>query len=146
MVKANSDHDVPGTVQHIKQQVGGTARAVTDVAGTVVGDRMRSEITARSAQAAVETKAFAQAIREASQSFRQQGHETEASWADATAVRADRLAAYLANADVQTLTADGKKWSREVSDFARKEPLLVSAAAFTLGLLATRWLGTGADE
>jgi hypothetical protein len=146
MVESSTDPDAQGTVQQIKQQVGGTARVVTDAAGAVVGDRMRSEITARSAQAAVETKAFAQAIREASQSLRQQGHETEASWADATAARADRLAAYLANADVQTLTAEGKRWSREVGDFARKEPLLVSAAAFTLGLLATRWLGTGADE
>jgi hypothetical protein len=146
MVESSTDPDAQGTVQQIKQQVGGTARVVTDAAGAVVGDRMRSEITARSAQAAVETKAFAQAIREASQSLRQQGHEAEASWADATAARADRLAAYLANADVQTLTAEGKRWSREVGDFARKEPLLVSAAAFTLGLLATRWLGTGADE
>jgi hypothetical protein len=146
MVEANSDQDAQGTVQHIKQQVGGTARVVTDVAGTVVGDRMRSEITARSAQAAVETKAFAQAMREASQSFRQQGHETQASLADATAARADRLAAYLVSADLQTLMADGRKWSREVSDFARKEPMLVSAAAFTLGLFATRWLGTGTDE
>jgi hypothetical protein len=146
MAEASNDPDAQGTVEHIKQQVGGTARVVTDVAGTVVGDRMRSEITARSAQVAVETKAFAQAMREASRSFRQQGNETQAYWADAAAARADRLAAYLANADLQTLTADGKRWSREVSDFARREPLLVSAAAFTLGLLATRWLGTGADE
>ena len=146
MVEANSDQDARGTVQHIKQQVGGTARVVTDAAGTVVSDRMRSEITARSAQAAVETKAFALAMREASQSFRQQGNETQASWADAAAARADRLAAYLANADLRTLTADGKRWSREVGEFARKEPLLVSAAAFTLGLLATRLLGRGAEE
>jgi hypothetical protein len=130
-----------GTVQHVKEQVQETTRLVTDVAGTVISDRVRSEIGARSSQVAVETKALAQAIREAGRSLHEQGHETQASVADDVAGRADRLAAYLARSDATTLIADTKRLGQEASEFARKEPLLVTAGAFTLGLLATRWLG-----
>lgn len=139
----NGGHQGPqGTVQHVKEQVQDTTRLVTDVAGTVIGDRVKSEIGARSSQIAVETKAFAQAIREAGRSLHEQGHETQASVADDVAGRADRVAAYLAKTEATTLMADAKKWSQEAGEFARKEPVLVTAGAFTLGLLATRWLGS----
>jgi hypothetical protein len=142
MAEKGSDDDARGTVQHVKEHVQETTRVVTDVAGTVIADRVRTEIGARSSTIAVETKAFAQALREAGRSLHDQGHETQASVADDVAGRADRLAAYLARTDANTLIADGKKLGREAGEFVRKEPLLASAGAFTLGLLATRWLNS----
>jgi hypothetical protein len=141
MAENDSDQGSQGTVQHVKEQVQETTRLVTDVAGTVVGDRLKSEIGARSSEIAVETKAFAQAMREAGRNLHQQGHDTQATVAEDVAGRADRLAAYLAKSDATTLIADGKRWGQQAGEFARKEPLLVTAGAFTLGLLATRWLG-----
>ena len=140
MADNGSDEGSQGAVQHVKEHVQETTRLVTDVAGTVIGDRVRTEIGARSSEIAVETKAFAQALREAGRSLHEQGHETQAGVAEDVAARADRLAAYLAKTDAGTLIADGKRLGQEAGEFARKEPLLVTAGAFTLGLLATRWI------
>jgi hypothetical protein len=142
MTQTSSDHGSQGTGEQIKEQLQEATRLVSDVAGTVVGDRVRSEIGARSSEIAVETKALAQAMREASRSLKEQGHEAQASLAEDLAGRADRLAAYLRRSDAKTLIADAKTLGREASEFAKKEPLLVTAGAFTLGLLATRWLGS----
>jgi hypothetical protein len=142
-----SEQGSQGTMEQIKEQVGGTARVVTSVAGSVFTDRIKAEVSARSAQAAVEMKAAAQAMREAGRSLREQGHQTQASFAEDAAGRADRMAAHLASADAATLVADAKRWSYKANAFIREEPFLVSAAAFTVGLLATRWLrGTPAES
>ena len=142
MTQKNSDQGPQGTGEQIKGQVQETTRFVSDLAGAVVGDRVRNEIGARSSEIAVETKALALAMREASRSLQEQGHEAQASLAEDIAGRADRLAAYLGRSDAKTLIADGRNWGREASEFAKREPLLVTAGAFTLGLLATRWLGS----
>jgi hypothetical protein len=128
------------TLEQVKRQVGATARAVTDVTGGVLVDRLRDEISDRSAQAAAELTAFAQAMRAGSGSLRDQGHDTQASVVEDAARRADRLAAHLSRADSETLMADAKRLSRKGDAFIREEPLLVPAAAFALGLLITRWL------
>jgi hypothetical protein len=67
------------TLEQAKRQVGATARAVTEVTGGVLVDRLRDEISDRSAQAAAELTAFAQAMRAGSGSLRDQGHDTQAS-------------------------------------------------------------------
>jgi hypothetical protein len=141
MAEIGSDQDPRGTLQHVKEQMQDKKRLVSEVAGAVVGDRMRSEIGARSSEVAVETKAFAQAMREAGRSLHQQGHAKQASLAEDMAGRADRVAAYLAKTDAKALIADGKSWGRQAGELAKKDPLLFTAGAFTLGLLATRWLG-----
>lgn len=127
MTQRSSDQGSQGTGAQIKGQLQEATRLVSDVAGTVVGDRVRSEIGARSSEIAVETKALAQAMREASRSLKEQGHEAQASLAEDIAGRADRLAAYLRKSDAKTLIADGKTWGREASEFAKREPLLVTA-------------------
>ena len=135
------------TLEEIKHQVGATAHIVVDVAGNVLVDRLRAELSVRAAQAAVELKAFAQAMREGSGSLREQGHDTQASLVEDAARRADRLAAHLSRADAATLIADVKGLSRRGNAFIREEPLLVPAAAFAVGLLITRWLrGAPADS
>jgi hypothetical protein len=141
MVGSGRDQVPQGAVQQVKEQVQEKTRLVTDVAGAVVGDRVRSEIDARSSKMAVEAKAFSQAMSEASRALQEQGHDAQADFVQDMAGRADRLAAYLVRADAKRLLADGKKWGQQASELARNDPLLATAAAFTLGLLATRWLG-----
>ena len=121
-------------------------KAVADAAGTVAGDRLRAEVVARSSRAAVEVKAFAVAMRASSQSLREQGHQTQADLVDEVAIRADKLAARLTKADTDDLIEDGKRLGTQAAMFARKEPVLVVAGAFTLGLLVPKLLKALADE
>ena len=146
MASEPNGQGIQSTVDQIKQQVGGTARAVTGVASTLVSDRLKTELTARSARSALELKAFGQAMREASRSLGEQGHETQAAFADDAAQRADQLAAYLASANTDQVVADAKRWSRRANEFVREEPLMFSAAAFAAGLLVIRLLGGAPDE
>jgi hypothetical protein len=128
------------TLDQVGHQVGATAQIVGDVASRILVDRLRAELSVRAAQGALELKAFAQAMREASRSLREQGHDTQASIVGDVARRADRLAAHLSRADAATLVADMKNLSPQANAFVREEPLLVPVAAFAVGLLVTRWL------
>ena len=109
-------------------------------AGTVAGDRVRVEVDARSSRAAVELKTLAVAMRASSASLREQGHDGQADLVDDVAGRADRLAARLAAADTEDLLEDAKRIAQQAAAFARKEPVLVIAGAFTLGLLVPKVL------
>lgn len=127
-----------GTIE--VQNVQEAGKVVLEAAGGVVADRLRVEVDARSSRAAVELKALAVAMRASSASLREQGHDGEAEVVDDVAGRADRLAAHLASADTDDLLEDGKRLAKQAAAFARTEPLLVIAGAFTLGLLVPRVL------
>jgi hypothetical protein len=122
------------------QQLQDAGKAVVGVAGTVAVDRVRAEVDMRSSRIAVELKAFANAFRASASSLREQGHGSEAEMVDQFAGRADRLAARLATASTDELLEDAKQLSREVMAFARREPALVVAGAFTIGLLIPKIL------
>jgi hypothetical protein len=130
------------TVQNLQD----AGKLVAETAGTVAVDRLRTEVDARSSRAAVEIKAFAVAMRASTASLRDQGHDGQADLLDEVAVRADRLAARLATADTEDLTEDAKRLARQAAAFARKEPALVIAAAFTVGLLVPKVLEALGDE
>ena len=115
-------------------------KVVVGAAGTVAGDRVRVEVDARSSRAAVELKTLAVAMRASSASLREQGHDGQADLVDDVAGRADRLAARLAAADTEDLLEDAKRIAQQAAAFARKEPVLVIAGAFTLGLLVPKVL------
>jgi hypothetical protein len=115
-------------------------KVVVGAAGTAAVDRVRAEVVARSSRAAVELKALANAIRASAASLDEQGHRTEAGLADEAATKADRLAAHLANASSDELVEDARRLSREAAAFARREPVLVVAGAFTVGLLIPKVL------
>lgn len=83
---------------------------------------------------------MANAIRASAASLREQGHGTEAGLVDDVAGRADRLAAHLATASSDQLVEDARRLSREAAAFARREPALVIAGAFTVGLLIPKVL------
>lgn len=121
-------------------------KAVADAAGAVAADRLRAEVDARSSRAAVEIKAFAVAMRSSITSLREQGHERQADLLDEVAIQADRLAARLATGDTDDLAEDAKQLARRAAGFARKEPALVIAAAFTLGLAVPKVLEAVGSE
>jgi hypothetical protein len=115
-------------------------KAVVEAAGTVAGDRIRVEVDARSSRLAVEVKALAVAMRATSASLREQGHDRDADLVDELVGHADRLAARLAAADTDELLEDAKRLAQRAASFARKEPVLVIAGAFTFGLLVPKVL------
>ncbi len=115
-------------------------KVMAEAAGAVAVDRVRAEMDARSSRAAVEVKAFAVAMRASSSSLREQGHDGQADLVDEVAVKADRLASRLATADTDELVRDGKHLAQQAAEFARQEPALVIAGAFTLGLLVPKIL------
>ncbi|MGZ8597246.1 MAG: hypothetical protein ACXWXB_03535, partial [Actinomycetota bacterium] len=94
----------------------------------------------------VEVKAFAVAMRASSSSLREQGHDGQADLVDEVAVKADRLASRLATADTDELVQDGKHLAQQAAEFARQEPALVIAGAFTLGLLVPKILEAVATQ
>ena len=121
-------------------------KVMAEAAGAVAVDRVRAEVDARSSRAAVEVKAFAVAMRASSTSLREQGHDGQADLVDEVAAKADRLASRLATADSEDLVDDGKRLAQQAAAFARQEPALVIAGAFTLGLLVPKILEAVATQ
>ena len=122
------------------RQLQDAGKVVAGAAGTVAVDRVRAEVDARSSRVAVELKTFANAFRASASSLREQGHGGEADMVDQVAGRADRLASHLATANTDELLENAKQLSREAAAFARREPALVVAGAFTIGLLIPKIL------
>jgi hypothetical protein len=134
---ATTEHtDTPSSVQQLQD----AGKAVVGAAGTVAVDRVRAEVDARSSRAAVEVKAFASAIHASASSLREQGHRSEADMVEQLAGRADRLAAHLVTASTDDLIGDARRLSQEAVAFARREPALAVAGAFTVGLLIPKML------
>jgi hypothetical protein len=122
------------------RQLQEAGKVVVGAAGTAAVDRVRVEVDARSSRAAVELKALANAMRASGSNLREQGHVDEAGIVENVAARADRLAARLASASTDDLVEDAKRLSQEAVAFARREPVLVIAGAFTIGLLIPKVL------
>ena len=123
-----------------------TGKAVVGAAGAVVADRLKVETDARSSRAAVELKAFAVAMRDSTRSLEEQGHGVQADLLNEIVRRTDRLAAHLATSTTDELVEDAKDLAKQASAFAKKEPSLVIAGAFTLGLLIPKLLEAVADD
>ena len=128
--------DAAASVRQLQE----AGKVVVGAAGTAAVDRVRVEVDARSSRAAVELKALANAMRASVSSLREQGHGSEAEIVDEVATRADRLAARLASASTDDLVEDAKRLSHEAAAFARREPVLVVAGAFAIGLLIPKVL------
>lgn len=139
---STQDRTEPSSVQQLQD----AGKAMVGAAGTVAVDRVRAEVDTRSSRAAVELKAFAVAMHASASSLREQGHEREADTVDQFAGRADRLAAHLATATTDDLLEDARRLSREAAAFARREPALVVAGAFTIGLLIPKVLDALASK
>ena len=128
------------------QSLQDAGKVVVEAAGSVAGDRLRIEVDARASRAAVELKTIAVAMRASSASLREQGQDGQADIVDEVASRADHLATHLAAAGSEELLEDGKRLARQAAAFARREPMLVIAGAFTVGLLVPKVLEAISDS
>jgi hypothetical protein len=132
--------DTEGAISHARAQVGDTAAEVQEKARETAqearvkaGDRVREEVDTRSTQAGEQTRSMAQAIRRSGEQLRSEQKETPAKLLEGSADRAERLGSYLEQ-------SSGDDLLRDVEDFARRQPWLVAAGAFALGLAASRFL------
>jgi hypothetical protein len=124
----------------VRDQVGGAAadvqekaRETAQEARVKASDRVREEVDVRSTQAGEQARSVAQAMRRSSEQLRGEQKETPAKLLDGSAERAERLGSYLEQ-------SSGDDILRDVEDFARRQPWLVAAGAFALGVAASRFL------
>lgn len=134
----SNEHVETPTIQSVQD----AGKAVAGAAATVASDRVRVEVDARSNRAAVEVKAFAVSMRASSASLREQGHDQQADVIDEVAARADKLALHLVKSDTDELVDDARRLAQQAIEYARREPTLVIAGAFTLGLLIPKVVGS----
>jgi hypothetical protein len=96
-------------------------------------DRVREEIDRRSTDAGSQVRSVADGLRQAGTDLRKEGNPSVAKVADTAAERIDGVASYLTSSDADALL-------RDLDTLARRQPALVIAGAFALGILGARFL------
>lgn len=114
-------------------QVAGQAQEKAQEFRTQASGRMREQVDSRSTQAGEQARSVADAMRRTGETLRTEGKEGPAKVTDAAAERAERLGSYLTESDADRIL-------RDLEDFARRQPWLVAAGGFVLGLLGSRVL------
>lgn len=99
----------------------------------------KSTVSDQKEQAASQLHGVAQALRQTSDELREQDQGMFASFSNQAADQADRLSGYLQERDMGDLV-------RDAEDFARRQPELFIGGAFTLGLLAARFLKSSSPD
>jgi hypothetical protein len=135
-VEVGRTGDGGGTTGQVKDQVGGTAQVVQEKARGVVGQargRLGEQVDQRSTEAGERIAGTASDVRSIAQELRGQGKEAPARLAEQVAGQAERVGAYLRD-------ASGDRILRDVEDFARRQPMLVTAAGLALGFAGSRFL------
>jgi ElaB/YqjD/DUF883 family membrane-anchored ribosome-binding protein len=117
------------TAQQAVQQVQERAREAKGQAG----NRVRRLVDERSGDAASQVRSTAEAMRRTGSQLREEGNDAPARITEAIAERAERLGAYLEQ-------ADSDRMLRDLEGFARRQPWLVAAGGFVAGLLGSRFL------
>jgi hypothetical protein len=113
---------VTGQVQEAGREMGKRAK-----------DRVREEIDRRSSDAGSQVRSVADSLRHAGTDLRKEGNPAVAKVADSAAEKIDGVASYLTEADADALL-------RDLDALARRQPMLVIAGAFVLGMLGARFL------
>ena len=108
-----------------------------DRGNTGIVDRVRERATAQLSthkdQATEGLGTVAQAVRQTTQSLRDQQHDTVAQYVERAADQIERLSDRLKNKDVTELLDDAQQ-------LARRQPALFIGGAFALGLVGARFL------
>jgi len=128
------------TTDEVKERAQEVVSQVQDTAGNVkeqAGDRLARMVDERSTQGGEQAIAMADSIRRSVESMREQGQDAPARMAEQAADRVQALGLYLRDNDGNRILAD-------VEDFARRQPLVVAAGAFVLGLAGARFLKASA--
>jgi hypothetical protein len=95
--------------------------------------RLGEQVDQRSTEAGERIAGTASDVRSIAQELRGQGNEAPARLAEQVAGQAERVGAYLRD-------ASGDRILRDVEDFARRQPMLVTAAGLALGFAGSRFL------
>jgi ElaB/YqjD/DUF883 family membrane-anchored ribosome-binding protein len=128
---ATQNHERPAAEQ--VQQVAGAAQEKAQQAADQARSRLRDQADQRSTQAGQRVAGVASDARSVAEHLRSQGKDRPAELADQAAQRAERVGAYLKN-------ADGDAILRDVERFGRERPWAVMAGGAVLGLAASRFL------
>jgi len=132
----NAGDPQPDTYNQAKQKAGEVVDQVQDKAGEVastVKEQAASQISTQKEKAADGLGNVAQAIRQTSDQLRQNDQAGVAEYIDKAAQGVERFSSYLRNRDLDEIVSG-------VEQFARREPALFIGGAFTVGLLAARFL------
>ncbi len=125
-----------GTTDQVKEQVREKAQVAQDRARGAMGQargRISEQVDQRSTQAGERIAGTASDVRSIAEDLRNQGKDAPATLAEQVASQADRVGDYLKG-------ASGDRILRDVEDFARRQPMLVTAAGLALGFAASRFL------
>jgi hypothetical protein len=135
-VTTGSTGDGGSTNEQAKDQVKEKGQVAQDKARGAVGQargRISDQVDQRSTQAGERIAGTASDVRSIADELRNQGKDAPANLAEQVASQADRVGDYLKG-------ASGDRILRDVEDFARRQPMLVTAAGLALGFAASRFL------
>ena len=114
-------------------QVAGQAQEKVQQARGQASEQVRQQVDQRSTQAGEQLSSVATAFRRTGEGLRGEGQDAPARMTDAVAERVERLGGYLRDSDADRILGD-------VEDFARRQPWLVAAGGFLLGLVGSRFV------
>lgn len=140
--KESITEQATATVKDKTQLVKEKANEVLNKTKPMVDEANRQAKSALSEQknAAVDQlSGLARVLRQSSDQLRQQDQGAFASYSQQVADQIDHMSGYLRERDLEDLMYDAK-------DFARRQPELFIGGAFTLGLLAARFLKSSAPD
>jgi hypothetical protein len=109
-----------------------TQQQARNVANTVQ-EKTKSTVNAQKEEAANQIDGIASAFRETGSTLRKQDNEWIAGYADNMAEQMERFAGYLHDGDINRFLSDARA-------LARSKPEIFLGGAFTLGLVAARFL------
>jgi len=137
-VPPNQDDAGSGGVrEQIGEQVGPAAEKVQEKAGQAFGQvrqQMTSQLDSQKDKAAEGLTQAADAVRKTTEQLRKQEQMSAvANYAEDAAETIERLAGFLRERDMSQLMSETER-------FARQRPTMFLASAFTLGLVAARFL------
>ena len=125
--------------QEKAQELAGQAQGKAQEAASQAKSKLRDQVDQRSTQAAEQINQQASDLRSVGESLREQGKEGPANAADKVAQYVEKAGGYLRDKDSDALLAD-------VEDFARRQPWAVGAAAFALGVAASRFMKASSGQ
>jgi len=132
-----SKSDSGSVREQIGEQVGPAAEKVQDKAGQAFGQvrqQVTSQLDSQKDKAAEGLTQAADAVRKTTEQLRQQEQMgAVANYAEDAAETIERLAGFLRERDMSQLMSETER-------FARQRPTMFLASAFTLGLVAARFL------
>lgn len=132
----------PGVVDQVQQKAGEVAEQVQEKAGDLV-DKAKQQVSSRlSGQiegASQSLSSVSQAVLAVGRQLREQDQAPLANFADQAAEQVLRLSGYLRGKDLDELVDDTEQ-------LARRSPALFLGSAFTLGMLAARFLKSSGQQ